>query len=114
MEGAMLYRKFPAYNSNVSSTIPSDNLVRSMRSFTIPITTNFGLFSQMLKVTLETFLMRRVVFARSRVLSRCHFGSSGVLKRDRDFPFFFGNFVFCVGFGRHVGLINVYWPPYPR
>lgn len=60
MEGAMLYRKFPAYNSNVSSAIPSDNLVRSMRSFTIPITTNFGLFSQMLKVTLETFLMRRV------------------------------------------------------
>ena len=60
MEGAMLYRKFPAYNSNVSSTIPSDNLVRSVRSFTIPITTNFGLFSQMLKVTLETFLMRRV------------------------------------------------------
>ena len=59
MEGAMLYRKFPAYNSNVSSAIPSDNLVRSMRSFTIPITTNFGLFSQMLKVTLETFLMRR-------------------------------------------------------
>ena len=61
MEGAMLYRKFPAYNSNVSSTIPSDNLVRSVRSFTIPITTNFGLFSQMLKVTLETFLMRRGV-----------------------------------------------------
>ena len=61
MEGAMLYRKFPAYNSNVSGTIPSDNLVRSMRSFTIPITTNFGLFSQMLKVTLETFLMRRAV-----------------------------------------------------
>ena len=60
MEGAMLYRKFPAYNSNVSSTIPSDNLVRSMRSFTIPITTNFGLFSQMLKVTLETFSVRRV------------------------------------------------------
>ena len=59
MEGAMLYRKFPAYNSNVSSAIPSDNLVRSVRSFTIPITTNFGLFSQMLKVTLETFLMRR-------------------------------------------------------
>ena len=59
MEGAMLYRKFPAYNLNVSSAIPSDNLVRSMRSFTIPITTNFGLFSQMLKVTLETFLMRR-------------------------------------------------------
>ena len=61
MEGAMLYRKFPAYNLNVSSAIPSDNLVRSMRSFTIPITTNFGLFSQMLKVTLETFLMRRVM-----------------------------------------------------
>ena len=59
MEGAMLYRKFPAYNSNVSSAIPSDNLVRSMRSFTIPITTNFGLFSQMLKVTLETFSVRR-------------------------------------------------------
>ena len=63
MEGAMLYRKFPAYNLNVSSAIPSDNLVRSMRSFTIPITTNFGLFSQMLKVTLETFLMRRVPLA---------------------------------------------------
>ena len=63
MEGAMLYRKFPAYNLNVSSAIPSDNLVRSMRSFTIPITTNFGLFSQMLKVTLETFLMRRVLRA---------------------------------------------------
>ena len=61
MEGAMLYRKFLAYNLNVSSAIPSDNLVRSMRSFTIPITTNFGLFSQMLKVTLETFLMRREV-----------------------------------------------------
>ena len=60
MEGAMLYRKFPAYNLNVSSAIPSDNLVRSMRSFTIPITTNFGLFSQMLKVTLETFSVRRV------------------------------------------------------
>ena len=59
MEGAMLYRKFPAYNLNVSSAIPSDNLVRSMRSFTIPITTNFGLFSQMLKVTLETFSVRR-------------------------------------------------------
>ena len=59
MEGAMLYRKFPARIFNVSSAIPSDNLVRSMRSFTIPITTNFGLFSQMLKVTLETFLMRR-------------------------------------------------------
>ena len=66
MEGAMLYRKFPAYNSNVSSTIPSDNLVRSMRSFTIPITTNFGLFSQMLKVTLETFSVRREP-CRSRV-----------------------------------------------
>ena len=59
MEGAMLYRKFSAYNLNVSSAIPSDNLVRSMRSFTIPITTNFGLFSQMLKVTLETFSVRR-------------------------------------------------------
>ena len=34
----------------------------------------------------------RVVFARSRVLSRCHSGSTGVLKRDRDFPFFFVNF----------------------
>jgi len=61
MEGAMLYRKFPAYNLNVSSAIPSDNLVRSMRSFTIPITTNFGLFSQMLKVTLETFSVRRAL-----------------------------------------------------
>ena len=71
MEGAMLYRKFPAYNSNVSSAIPSDNLVRSMRSFTIPITTNFGLFSQTLKVTLETFLMRREYarpFGRERTL----------------------------------------------
>ena len=64
MEGAMLYRKFLAYNLNVSSAIPSDNLVRSMRSFTIPITTNFGLFSQMLKVTLETFLMRRVAIGQ--------------------------------------------------
>ena len=69
MEGAMLYRKFPAYNSNVSSAIPSDNLVRSMRSFTIPITTNFGLFSQMLKVTLETFLMRRVNTNRKATLA---------------------------------------------
>ena len=56
----------------------------------------------------------RVVFAslRSRVLSRCHSGFAGVLKRDRDFPFFFVNFVFRGGFGRHVGLINNYWPPY--
>ena len=69
MEGAMLYRKFPAYNSNVSSAIPSDNLVRSMRSFTIPITTNFGLFSQMLKVTLETFLMRRAASAKPQILA---------------------------------------------
>ena len=52
----------------------------------------------------------RVVFARSRVLSRCHSGSSGVLKRDRDFPFFFVNFVFRGGFGRHVDLTIVYWP----
>ena len=61
MEGAMLYRKFPARIFNVSSAIPSDNLVRSMRCFTIPITTKFGLFSQMLKVTLETFSVRRVL-----------------------------------------------------
>ena len=71
MEGAMLYRKFPAYNSNVSSAIPSDNLVRSMRSFTIPITTNFGLFSQMLKVTLETFSVRREPFLPGLVFDRC-------------------------------------------
>ena len=71
MEGAMLYRKFPAYNSNVSSAIPSDNLVRSMRSFTIPITTNFGLFSQMLKVTLETFLMLLCASCKT-LLQRCH------------------------------------------
>ena len=46
-----------------------------------------------------------------RAISRCHSGFAGVLKRDRDFPFFFVNFVFRGGFGRHVGLINDYWPP---
>ena len=55
---------------------------------------------------------QRVILARSRVLSRCHSGFAGVLKRDSDFLFLCACRFFRGGFGRHVGLIIDNWPPY--